>query len=288
MMDDQEFIPTPTTGETITVGEYVERLLADQSYYATILPRIPAQIDKEIQKRLLLIPEKRQRRKENLENIHDFQGDKPIYFQNPSTNDWQKGTITEVSPEGVSISYYDENNEEILKKMDFSEVLPCYEDEQSEGDYSDDHDRKRKHKSKKHRKRSRSRSRSRSGSNDSRRRKRHKEDKSKRSYRESKPQTHNLEEEVRRRRMNQASSASRSGYNMKASSYKTALSLAMPVGLGNRDSRSPTPERKFVEIENTAKQRKTEKVLKVDENELEKQNQQQNERLERLKKLYQS
>ena len=50
MMDDQEFIPTPSTGETITVGEFVEKLLADQTFYTTIMPRIPAQIDKEIQK----------------------------------------------------------------------------------------------------------------------------------------------------------------------------------------------------------------------------------------------
>ena len=50
MMDEQEFEPTPSTGETITMGEYVERLLSDQTYYTTILPRIPAQIDKEIQK----------------------------------------------------------------------------------------------------------------------------------------------------------------------------------------------------------------------------------------------
>jgi hypothetical protein len=142
MMDDQEFVPTPSTGETITVGEYVERLLLDQSYYATILPRIPAQIDKEIQKRLLQIPDKRQRRKDNLDHINDFQGDKQIYFLNPSTNEWQLGTITEVSPGGVAISYHNENNEEILKTMDFSEVLPCYDEEYSDGGHSDDHDRK--------------------------------------------------------------------------------------------------------------------------------------------------
>lgn len=72
MMDDQEFVPTPSTEETITIGEFVERLLSDIRYYGTILPRIPAQIDQEIQKRILLIPEKRARRKENLAQIQDF------------------------------------------------------------------------------------------------------------------------------------------------------------------------------------------------------------------------
>ena len=88
--------------------------------------------------------------------------------------------------------------------------------------------------------------------------------------------------------MNQASSSARSGYSKKASSYKTTLSLTMPVGIGKRDSRSPTPEVKFVEIEDKSKARKTEKVLRVDGDELERQNQQQNERLERLKRLYQN
>ena len=82
--------------------------------------------------------------------------------------------------------------------------------------------------------------------------------------------------------------STRAGYNIKASSYKTSLTLAMPVGMGKNKSRSPSPERKFVQIENKAAERKTEKILKVDENEFERQNQLQNERLERLKKLYQN
>lgn len=108
MMDEQEFVPTPSTGETITIGEFVERLLADQNFYATILPRIPAQIDKEIQKRLLLVPEKRQRRKENLAHLNDFVIDRPCYFFDPLTLEWRKATVVSVSPESVEVCYYDD------------------------------------------------------------------------------------------------------------------------------------------------------------------------------------
>ena len=305
MMDDQEFVPTPATEEKITIGEYVERLLVDQNYYSTILPRIPVLIDKEIQKRLLLIPEKRQRRKENLEHLHDFKIGKQCYVLDQSSGTWDKAYISGVDAhDGVTVVYYTEDGD-ATKAYDLSEVLPCLDqqdeyDEEYEDDKHYDYRSSKDHGYRERRRDSRSSS---SDSRDGRRRKRHRDDKKHRRRRSSsrekrreyeksrKPalETRDLEDEVRRIRMGQASSSTRAGYSIKASSYKTTLSLAMPVGIKKRDSRSPTPERKFVRIENKAKDRKYEKVLKVDDhNDLDKQNQQQNERLERLKRLYQS
>ena len=124
LVDDQEFQPTPSSEEILTIGEYVERLLSDQNYYTTILPRTPALIDKEIQKRLLLLPEKRERRKENLKHINEFKIDDPVYFMDFENNDWKKATCTAVSPEGINIYYQNENGAEIEKLLDLSEVLP--------------------------------------------------------------------------------------------------------------------------------------------------------------------
>jgi len=305
MMDDQEFEPTPSTGETTTIGEYVEKLLADQHYYSTILPRIPALIDKEVKKRLLTIPEKRKRRRDNLENLTDFKQGRPLYILDPATSEWYQGNTVEVTADGITISYYhyaDETSEgeEVQKSLDLSEVLPCLDDySDNESNASEEYHREKKHKkSKKHRSR---RSRSRSDSKDSRRRKRNKGDRydsddqkvykptnqdRKDRYLHTEPITRDLDEQVRRIRSNRESNSTKKDHNAKGSSYKTTLS-SMPAG-GKNKSRSPSPEYKFVEIENKAKERKTEKVLTIDEDEIERQNRVQNERLERLKKLYQN
>lgn len=50
-----------SAGEEISVGEYVERILTNQSYYGVQLPRIPVLIQREISKRVLMLPDRRAR-----------------------------------------------------------------------------------------------------------------------------------------------------------------------------------------------------------------------------------
>ncbi len=49
----------------ITFGSFIELILQDKNYFNIVLPRIPVLIHREIQKKLLEIPEKRQMKLEN-------------------------------------------------------------------------------------------------------------------------------------------------------------------------------------------------------------------------------
>ena len=159
----------------------------------------------------MLVPDKRERRKENLAHLDEFIVDRPWYFLDPTTGEWRKATVVSAAPEGIEVVLY-ENEEQIYKNLDLSEVLPCFEDK---SEYSEEYDTKRANKDS-HRRRSRSRSRSGSSSSESRRRKRNKDGKHRRSRSNSREKRKDkkirnadmkdLEEEVKRIRMNQASS----------------------------------------------------------------------------------
>lgn len=47
-MDDDEFHPAVDQSIVMTIGEYVEKLLTDQQYFGTRLPRIPMAIENKI------------------------------------------------------------------------------------------------------------------------------------------------------------------------------------------------------------------------------------------------
>jgi hypothetical protein len=53
LMDSEEFYHSFDKSHKITIGEFTEKLLAEKSYFNTVLPRIPVLIEREIQKKLL-------------------------------------------------------------------------------------------------------------------------------------------------------------------------------------------------------------------------------------------
>jgi hypothetical protein len=65
-MDDQEFKHTADKNrDSISFGAFCQLILEDKLFFNIVLPRVPILIHREIQKKLLPIPEKRQRRIEN-------------------------------------------------------------------------------------------------------------------------------------------------------------------------------------------------------------------------------
>jgi pre-mRNA-splicing factor 38B len=80
----------------ITMGEYVEMLLREYDYYGTRLPRIPVTIERELKMKLLIIPEKRQRKKENLMNSSKFQTGVKCRAISSQDNEWHNCSVVEL------------------------------------------------------------------------------------------------------------------------------------------------------------------------------------------------
>uniref|UniRef100_A0A7S4W8Z7 Pre-mRNA-splicing factor 38 n=1 Tax=Alexandrium monilatum TaxID=311494 RepID=A0A7S4W8Z7_9DINO len=73
LMDDEEFVPFPGRGaENMSVGQYVEQLLAKDKYCNLNLPRIPVAQRRTISKRLVLYGQFRRRYAANLEVMERF------------------------------------------------------------------------------------------------------------------------------------------------------------------------------------------------------------------------
>mmetsp|Transcript_17476 Transcript_17476/g.34103 ORF Transcript_17476/g.34103 Transcript_17476/m.34103 type:complete len:554 (+) Transcript_17476:65-1726(+) len=73
LMDDDEFVPFPgREAESMSVGQYVEQLLAKDKYCNLNLPRIPVAQRKSINKRLVLYGQFRRRYDANLEVMERF------------------------------------------------------------------------------------------------------------------------------------------------------------------------------------------------------------------------
>ena len=66
------FFPSASNDVDIRLGDFVERLLSDNDYFATRLPRIPTLIEREIKKNLEENKERKDRKQWNLEHIVDF------------------------------------------------------------------------------------------------------------------------------------------------------------------------------------------------------------------------
>ncbi len=58
----------------MSVGEFVSKLLEENSYYGAFLPRLPVIIEREVRKELLRYGKKRTRKAENLKKIGRNQG----------------------------------------------------------------------------------------------------------------------------------------------------------------------------------------------------------------------
>lgn len=78
LLYDNIFNPSSNPKYCTTFGEYVEKLLIEQNYFNTRLPRIQLLLEREIKKNAMLWREKRKRMFENRLNSELFGLDKPM------------------------------------------------------------------------------------------------------------------------------------------------------------------------------------------------------------------
>jgi pre-mRNA-splicing factor 38B len=67
--DEEEICPSPNPDVRMTIGSFVRKLLTDMNYFGTTLPRIPVPIERKIKVMLLLVDNKKKRRKTNLKLV---------------------------------------------------------------------------------------------------------------------------------------------------------------------------------------------------------------------------
>lgn len=73
LLDDEELHPSADPKVVTTIGDYVEALIKEMNYYQTRFPRIPTKTDRILKAKLLIMSEKRERKRINWENLHLFQ-----------------------------------------------------------------------------------------------------------------------------------------------------------------------------------------------------------------------
>ena len=121
ILDDQEFLPTPDTTFKITIGEYIENLLTNYDYYGTRLPRIPVIPEREIKIKLMLLPEKRKRKKENIQNIHSFTYNTKCKAISTQDDEFHEGYIVETYGLKFCLVRFINGDNSVFKSIERSE-----------------------------------------------------------------------------------------------------------------------------------------------------------------------
>jgi hypothetical protein len=67
--DEEEFAPSTDTTVIMTMGEFLTQLLTDMKYFGTTLPRIPVLYERKFQVLLLLLDERKKRRRGNMKDL---------------------------------------------------------------------------------------------------------------------------------------------------------------------------------------------------------------------------
>ncbi|KAL4473938.1 hypothetical protein ABPG72_000300 [Tetrahymena utriculariae] len=181
LLDDEEFKPgADKNSPNMTIGDYVEKLLSDQEYYGTRLPRIPIKIETKIKAKLILNQEKRERKKKNLVNIFSFQKESPVIAISSVDGEWHEGIVEKVEGKLVQVRFLpDKNFEGCNELVNLGEIELVNSDDINE-DKNQSYKSKSRSRSVEKQKRRKSRSRSKSGK---RKRSRSKDKKKKHSSR---------------------------------------------------------------------------------------------------------
>jgi len=301
IFDEQLFSPSTNAEEKITFGEYIEKLLGDLNYYGTRLPRPPILVEKDLKKKLALLPKKRERAQFNKENFNLLTKDAECYVLSNKDLNWHLGAI--IMPDtnnmkSVKVKVYKDNEKDFSEEeiVDLGSVIlsSCIKDESNETNVEDSkvsHSKSRE----KSRKRSKSRSRSRSHSRHHEKSHRHHHSHHRDHHRKSRSRSRSRSHEKSKKRSptppkksikpksildklneenttliqeafdierEQFVASSRGEYARRPVSYKSALSLLLPVGTVRRKSKSASPSRKVVEIklESHSHKTKTEEI----------------------------
>ena len=161
LYDDIQSIP----GSDQALNRWLRKLLTDQKYYGTILPRIPVLIDRDIRVKLILVDEADARAKKNARLLPLENGPtiKAIYADDANEPAWYTAVIdapddanTSKPPEHAKfwVTFPEYGNTELLRigDLDLSSLDPGLAE-----DDDDDHRRSDDRRKNRHRSRSRSR-----------------------------------------------------------------------------------------------------------------------------------
>ncbi|CDR97334.1 PRP38 family protein, putative [Babesia bigemina] len=102
LMDDESFVVSAHPTRKTTIGEFCERLLVDDKYFNTVLPRLPMRFKNRHGPHLYSMAEHRRRRVRNLESIDDFAPGKSASAF--ISGDWVECTIQSVSDDYPTVT----------------------------------------------------------------------------------------------------------------------------------------------------------------------------------------
>ena len=105
LLDDEELHPSADPKVVTTIGEYVEGLLTEMNYYQTRFPRIPVMIDRSLRAKIMLMREKRERKRINIENIHFFQRGVRVKALSTQDNEWHIGVLERVEGKNARVKF---------------------------------------------------------------------------------------------------------------------------------------------------------------------------------------
>ena len=174
LLDEEIFAPSADAENKMTFGEFIEKLLTDLNYYGTRLPRLPILIEKDIRKKVALVPKKRERAKFNKENYNLFSEGAECYCLSNKDYNWYHGTVKKPDPDikFVKASVLPDEGETWEENLDLGSIIlvSCIQtdtNDEEEKKSNDDNmaknnevSEKKSEESSKHKKRSRHRSRS--------------------------------------------------------------------------------------------------------------------------------
>lgn len=95
LLDDELFKPSSDSDSQITIGEYVEGLLAQDKYYNTVFPRLPGSTRRKLEEKLAPVSQYRKRTKANKE-ILDIYREPGTKIEACIDGDWLRGTTIEL------------------------------------------------------------------------------------------------------------------------------------------------------------------------------------------------
>jgi len=289
LLDDQIFAPSSDSEYKITFGEYIEKLLTDLNYYGTRLPRLPILIEKDIRNKAALTSKKRERMNFNRDNYNLFIKGAECYCLSNKDYNWHHGIV--LSPD-INMQYVkatiisDKEGNRWEEKLDLGSIIlvSCIQSntkdeenvESRKEESKEKHSRHRskerhsRHRHDRRRRRSRSRSKSRNRSRSKSRSREKRRDRGEKAKIEVVTLASNQEildklndenkkliEEAFETGQNQILTTKKSEYARRPTSYKSALSLIMPIGTVRKKSRSSSPQRKMIEVKLVSTQRKT-------------------------------
>lgn len=95
LLDDEEFVTTEGGNERITMGHFVEQLLATEKYYNAVLPRFPMATKRHIEEKIAPLSQNRKRMQANRACMDSFR-DRGVKVEVLHNGEWAEATIIEL------------------------------------------------------------------------------------------------------------------------------------------------------------------------------------------------